>query len=54
MILRHSVYLFERSCERDMGQQTCGPTCALAQIRPHFYVRFVESLLAITCNFMIA
>ena len=45
----YSVYLFERSCERAypryMGQQTCGPTCALvALIRPHvvFFVRYGE------------
>ena len=42
----YSVYLFERSRERaylhKMGQQTCGPTCALALIRPHVFVRFGE------------
>ena len=37
----YSVYLFERSRERAylryMGQQTCGPTCAQALIRPHVF-----------------
>ena len=42
----YSVYLFvrsrERACLRYMGQQTCGPTCALALNCPHFFVRFGE------------
>ena len=37
----YSVYLLERSRERAylryMGQQTCGPTCTLALIRPHVF-----------------
>ena len=44
MRIGYSVYLFERSRERVylryMGQQTCGPTCALALIRPHVFCSF--------------
>ena len=48
------LYLSERSRERAylryMEQQTCGPTCALALIRPHVFCRFGERFDIPTCR----